>query len=375
MKIVLLSSYLNHHQTALAQALWEKTSGNFTFIATREMGPERKQLGYAPPEGAEYFLEAFRNEELARRRIEEADVVLAGSAPEKLVRPRIRAGKLLLRYSERPLKRGIEPVKFVPRLIRWHWRNPAGKPIYMLCGSAYTAGDYAKFGLFRNRSYKWGYFPETKGYEDLDALFLEKEPTQILWCGRFLDWKRPDAGIRLAKRLKDAGYSFRLKLIGCGEMEGILRDMAENFGLNDYVHFPGPMPPEAVRAQMEKAGICLVTSGRREGWGAVVNEAMNSGCAVVAGHEIGAVPYLIRDGENGLVYKSEDDLFEKVRDLLERPGKQRKLGAAAYRTIAGHWNASVAAERLIMLSERILAGEISPDLFESGPCSRAEGIT
>ena len=32
---------------------------------------------------------------------------------------------------------------------------------------------------------------------------------------------------------------------------------------------------------MEKADIFLFTSDRREGWGAVANEAMNSACALV----------------------------------------------------------------------------------------------
>ena len=45
---------------------------------------------------------------------------------------------------------------------------------------------------------------------------------------------------------------------------------------------------------MEESEIYLVTSDRKEGWGAVVNEAMNSGCAVVADHMIGAAPWMIR---------------------------------------------------------------------------------
>ena len=53
---------------------------------------------------------------------------------------------------------------------------------------------------------------------------------------------------------------------------------------------------------MERADIYLATSDRQEGWGAVINEAMNSGCAVVADHMMGAVPYLISHEENGMIY-------------------------------------------------------------------------
>ena len=43
----------------------------------------------------------------------------------------------------------------------------------------------------------------------------------------------------------------------------------------------------------------------------MVNEAMNSGCAVVADHMIGAAPWLIRQGENGRMYRDgeEQELF------------------------------------------------------------------
>ena len=62
------------------------------------------------------------------------------------------------------------------------------------------------------------------------------------------------------------------------------------------------MSPEKVRSVMEKSHIFVFTSSHLEGWGAVVNEAMNSGCAVVANVQAGAVPYLIEQGVNGIAY-------------------------------------------------------------------------
>ena len=100
-----------------------------------------------------------------------------------------------------------------------------GNPIYMLCASAYTAGDYHKLGLFKNRTYHWGYFPETKRYDDMDRLFDNKKKTNILWCGRFLDWKHPDDMIKVAMRLKNDGYTCTMNLIGTGVMEQELSDM------------------------------------------------------------------------------------------------------------------------------------------------------
>ena len=67
-------------------------------------------------------------------------------------------------------------------------------------------------------------------------------------------------------------------------------------------------------------------------------------------------------------------MYERVKHLLDNPGEQQRLGSAAYETITGLWNAEVAAQRLMTLSEHLLAGEKYPDLFEEGPCSRAEII-
>ena len=67
-----------------------------------------------------------------------------------------------------------------------------------------------------------------------------------------------------------------------------------------------------------------------------------------------------------------ETLYASIKRLLEEPERQRRLGDAAYHTIADLWNAEVAAKRLLQLSQAIMNGDAFPDLFERGPCSRAE---
>ena len=205
---------------------------------------------------------------------------------------------------------------------------------------------------------------------------LQKDRTEILWCGRFLKLKHPESVLSVAKRLKKEGYKFHINYIGCGPMEKELKDMTVSFHLDDIVTFHGSMKPEEVRSCMEHAGIYLFTSDRQEGWGAVLNESMNSGCAVVASHAIGAVPFLIRHNENGLVYESGNTemLYEYVKYLLENPKEQVRLGKTAYETITEEWNAREAANRLLRLAQTILDGELNTKLYENGPCSRSEII-
>ena len=375
LKVIFISNYFNHHQKEVSNSLFEKTKGNYNFAETIPFPERRKSLGYRVERDIDYVIDYTLKFEMLQA-IEEADVIITGSAPEEIIRQQINKNKIVFRYSERPLKKGMEIFKFVPRLIKWHWMNPMSKPIYMLCASAFTSLDYGKFGLFKNHAYKWGYFPQTKRYENIDSFLNSKNSTEILWCGRFLDWKHPEHAIYVAEKLKDEGYSFSLKFIGTGEMEDSLKSIVEEKGLQQYINFAGSMSPEKVRENMEKAGIYLFTSNRQEGWGAVLNEAMNSGCAVVASHIAGATPYLIKNNENGLVYESEniEILYKKIKYLLDNPVRQKELGAKAYETIANVWNADVASERFLNLASHIMAGEKQPDLYIDGPCSKAEII-
>lgn len=359
--------------------MYARLGDNYVFIETVPMSTARKELGWEMDRLPAYVKCMYRGkeeQEECAHLILEADAVLWGSAPERLLRQRIRLGKLILRYSERPLKGGVEPLKYIPRMIKWHLKDPIGKPIYMLCAGAYTAGDYALFGLFKRKTYTWGYFPEVRHYADIDGLLAAKQPASILWAARFLDLKHPEIPVQIAKRLKQEGYSFTLNLIGIGALQESIRQMISENDLADRVHILGAMPPDRVRAYMEHSEIFLFTSDRREGWGAVLNESMNSGCAVVASHVIGSVPFLLQHGENGLIYKDGDfeDASANVKFLLDHPKQAHAYGRRAYFAMTEQWNAENAAERLLLLSEALLRGEKYPDLFVSGPCSRAECI-
>ena len=369
MKVVFISNYFNHHQKFLSCALACRC--DYTFVSTAEITSERLSLGWGEETEPEYVLHYNKDRDKAQKALYEADVIIAGSAPEKLVQKCINRTQLVFRYSERPLKNGPEPLKYLPRLVKWHLHNPVGKRVYMLCASAYTAPDYAKFGLFKGKCFKWGYFPEVKEYDSIEKLIEGKKKASILWAGRFLDWKHPDDAVRIASRLKADGYDFEMNIIGTGEMNDALSDMIINEGLEGRVHILGAMKPEEVRRYMEQSQIYLFTSDRKEGWGAVLNESMNSGCAVVACKAIGSAPYLVEDGENGLLYPSGDvdGLYNKVKFLLDNPDEAKRIGKNAYETVSKTWNAEVAAERFIVLAESILSGRKPLDLYECGPCS------
>ena len=380
MKVTFYSNFLNHHQLPFCLAMDRLTGGKFTFVATTSVPAKRLNMGYHDMNKQYPFVlttyDSAENEQLAKVLAVKSDVVIIGSAPEKYRNMRLKQNKLTFNYSERWYKQGLPFSKisraFVSSLL--HYGRWLGKPAYMLCASAYTAADCAKFGNFLGRTYKWGYFPEVK-QQDVDALIERKRKNDklvILWVARLIGLKHPEAAIHVAERLKKDGFDFELHIIGNGEMEQQLRAWIVEKQLDDCVRMLGSMPPEAVRDHMEAANIFLFTSDFNEGWGAVLNESMNSACAVVASHAIGSVPFLLEDGKNGYIYRNGDmnSLYGRVVTLIEQPALREQMGKEAYHTLAELWNADVAAERFIALAQALLDGK-SPNLFEEGPCSKA----
>ena len=186
-----------------------------------------------------------------------------------------------------------------------------------------------------------------------------------------IDWKHPELPIELAAHLKEAGYKFRMVIAGDGEMAAEMKEYAKTLGVKELISFLGAQNPDEVRMTMEKSQIYLTTSDNEEGWGAVINEAMNSGCAVVANKAMGAAPYLLQNGNNGLVYRNgnKKQFFTAVKSLLDAPALCEALGRAAYETIKTTWNAEVAADRLFDCMMREYTDDPIP-YYEDGPLSK-----
>ena len=376
MKIVFVTNFYNHHQKPLADAFYSMTGGNYYFIETEPISEERLDMGWGDDKRPSYILQSYLDDASkieCQQIIDDADIVIYGSAPYSMMITRLKKGLLTFVYSERTYKRGVPYIKLPIHILKAQMNYNRYKNLYLLCASAYTPLDYSKKLTFGGKMYKWGYFPEVKEYEDIGKIISEKVPASILWAARFIDWKHPEIPVAIAKRLKDEGYDFKLNMIGNGKMEEEIRVLIKQEMVDDCVEMLGSMKPEKVREHMEKSEIFMFTSDRNEGWGAVLNESMNSGCAVVANSAIGSVPFLINDSENGYMYKDGDvdDLYNKVKKLLNNAEERKHIAKNAYKTMVNEWNADNAAERFVALCERMLSGEYKPFLYGSGVCSKA----
>ena len=184
--------------------------------------------------------------------------------------------------------------------------------------------------------------------------------------------KRADLVLRAAGELVKRGYDLRLRLIGDGEEKSDLVALSKKLGLEKIVTFEGFLSPDEARERMADAQIYVMTSNKLEGWGSVIYEALNAGCATVASHVCGATPWLVKHQKTGLVYTSGSvkSLAAKLEMLVCDEGLRHDLGKRAYEQMRDEWNPTTAAERVIALYEALREGKDTP--FADGPCSKAE---
>lgn len=372
MNIVFWADCYTEHQRQLSEEL-HKLATSFFFVADRENGEIDSLIGKKVTTEPDYVLhiDSKSDRAAAKKLISNADVIIAGRVSTSVIKEGIKQKKLLLRYSERPIKKTENRIDHCLRAIKWRLTQPKSKDIYLLAAGAYTTYDYNSYGLYEGKAYKWGYFPEYIEYEE-NRLFASKLHKTIVWAGRLIEWKHPEVCIELAKELSNDGIEFDMTIVGDGPLRTTLESACIEYGLQDHIAFTGIVSPAQVRKIMEQASIFICTSDRTEGWGAVVNEAMNSGCAVIANHMVGSVPFLIINNETGYSYQSFNELKDMTVNLLNNETECRRIGTNAYRLISEEWNAVTAAKRLVEISECLLQGQTVS--YKSGPCSVAEAI-
>lgn len=382
MNVVFISNYINHHQIPFCNAMCRLLKGEFTFIQTEKMEEQRVRMGWHPSERPEYVRCYYEEPELCRRLTADCSIALFGGTDEEsYIQERLAAGKPVIRMSERLYKTGqwkaVSP-RGLRKKYRDHTQYRRGQ-VYLLCAGAYVASDFHIIRAYPDKMFRWGYFPETRIYETEKLMegkgYGQEKKLSLLWAARMIDWKHPELAVETARYLSGRQLDFHMNIIGDGELRAEMEKRVRDWGLEEKVTLLGYRKPEEVRQYMEKADIFLLTSDRQEGWGAVANEAMNSGCALVADHMVGAAPYLIQNGDNGFLYRDgrKDQLFSLTERLVRDRQLCRLFGIMAYETITGLWNAENAAEKLVRMMQAILRGEeIDPP--PEGPCSRAPVI-
>ena len=382
MKITFYSNFLTHHQLPFCLEMYKKYGEDFKFVSMEKINQERISLGYKDMDNDYPFvLKAYESKEKyneATKLAVDSDIVIAGSTPtDDYIKERLKQDKITFRYYARIFYNGVLSIfdfENSKKVYDRHLKYKKNKNLYLLCASSYGPNDFNELGMYKNKCFKWGYFPETKIYNVEDLLKQkENEKIEIIWVGRFIKEKHPEYVVKLAQKLKEKNYNFEIKMIGNGELLKKTKSQIEKYNLTNQIKLVGAVKSDKVRSYMEKANIFICTSDKNERWGVVLNEAMNSGCAVIAYKGIGGVPFLIKNNENGLAYTSLDDFYKKTMKVMDDKALREKLSKNAYKTISEVWTAKVAVQNFEKLVKSIIDGKPNP--VKEGPASTAYPVT
>lgn len=389
MKIVFITNMMNHHQKPVADYLYQQMGDDYHFVTMMPIPKKLLDVGYKNNDSCPYILPYYKeeNKNLIKQFILEADaVIMGGTHVEELINLRVQTGKLFLFYSERWHKRIRSylalPLRYLTGYVYHRFTRFNHLNTYMLCASSFVPNDCRWAFAFKNKTYKWGYFPPFKEINIKEILQKRsnKSIVDVLYVARSLKWKHPEIPIEAVQNLYAQGYQVKLTMVG-GVFDGdktsekVFEYCKEQESKTPKcISVLGAVENSKVRELMLSSDIFAFTSDRNEGWGASLNEAMSSGCACIVSDAIGASHFLIHDGENGLLFKNKSRLsFQlQLKRLLDDSKLREELSCNAYRTMLNEWRPEIAGERLVNLIENLLNG-VDTD-YQTGPCSKAYPI-
>lgn len=174
----------------------------------------------------------------------------------------------------------------------------------------------------------------------------------ILLVGAPWYLKGADLLIKAFLRVAPDFPDVRLKVQGYFPDPENLRALTDG---SDRVEILPAVPLPQTLERMSQATIFALPS-RCEGLPRVIIEAMGAGVPVI-GSDVGGIPSLIKDGENGFVIPAGnvDRLETRLRELLSDPVLRERLGKQAFTTIHSEMSEATYVKEFADMVERAVA--------------------
>lgn len=376
MRVAFLTVCLSPHQLPLADAIAAHVGeSNFRYISDIDLERERICLGWGN-EPRSWCISRSEAREEADIWCREADVLYSCLREPDIFEERARRGLKTIYVSERWFKPIALPVldrmgvlvsgrvrmlhpgfrRMAARMRRLldsdipFWYFPMGvhaaDDMSRLCGWGRPTFSRPEPGEGFRKMRLWGYFVERAKQARGTHSEVERSPLRVLWVGRLLRLKRVDTIIRAVRAIAaERADGIVLDIYGTGPDEERLRKCADGCG---SVLFHPSVSIAEVRTIMRAHDVYVFSSNGLEGWGAVVNEALEEGMHVIGTHEAGGSATML----------SDEDLFHagdwrRLEVLLERCREQKNRGELKGQGI-GAWSVDEGVERLMkFLGEEI----------------------
>lgn len=189
-----------------------------------------------------------------------------------------------------------------------------------------------------NAHFRRGAETAAAGREALRAeLGIEPGRPILLSCGKLIERKRPLQLLEAFAQVHGEPALRRPVLVFAGD--GPLRAEVEARAATrapGAVRVLGFVPQSRLPAAYDLCDAFILPSGQ-EAWGLVVNEVMCAGRAVIVSDMVGCAPDLVRPGENGAIFPTDDipAMAAAIRDVMGDRDRLAAMGRRSLEIVSG----------------------------------------
>lgn len=229
------------------------------------------------------------------------------------------------------------------------------RPVRRLLASADAVVTPSRYLFEQMARYREGIILLPNALDLTRYQFRERSTTRprLIWVRALHSIYNPGLAVRVVALLQAEFPDIHLTMLGPERGAGTtaaVKDLAAGLGVAERIDLPGGVRKSEVPAWLGKADI-LINTTNVDNTPVSVLEALACGLCIVSTN-VGGIPYMLTDGENGLLVPPDDPaaMAAAVRKILTDPGVAGRLSRTARRTVEEldwgsvlpHWEALLA---------------------------------
>ena len=222
--------------------------------------------------------------------------------------------------------------------------QPVNKSDYVLSvsnGASETLKEYGYKGknifVIRNGTDMKPCPSNEKIEKELIEKYDLKDNVVFLFVGRIVENKNIQFSLDVLRKMKEKFDKFKFLIVGSGNYEDKLKNLVEEYNLQNNVVFVGKVIDRDVLASFYKVADLFLFPSTFDTCGIVVIEAAANKLASVL-IENSCASELVENGKNGLIYPENSSVWaEELLKIVHLKSKMRNLGEEAFNSVYFKW--------------------------------------
>lgn len=223
---------------------------------------------------------------------------------------------------------------------------------FILANGALGVWWYKRVGYPAGKIFEWAYYVEEQDRTELPA--QQDDIIRFIYVGRLSKGKGLDWLLQTFQKLE--ANNFELHLVGDGPMREECQQLAAGFKRGKVV-IHGQVPMGDIGSYYQGKDYLILPSTGKDGWGAVINEALQSGLPCIASNKCGASSVLINEQLGYVVDpKQQASLYLIINDIVQNKIKPEQSQRAYVKQFSSRLSGASGAKYLQSIIEYTVQG-------------------